>query len=110
MNKPDFLKGEAESEWIRIVELLGDKVEELDQAAIVSYCIAYQTVMQAVYLLSVQSLTVTGAQGNTVANPLIGIRDRSMAKVATLAVQLGLTPKARGRAEKKQAPKDPLSD
>ncbi len=110
MDRPEYLDEIAKNEWDRIMALLVERTEELDFAVVLSYCIAYESMVKASKELSSMTLTVSGAQGNTVANPLIGIRDRAMAKVALLAVQLGLTPRARQKTEaRKTAPRPPGS-
>jgi P27 family predicted phage terminase small subunit len=107
IDKPDFLTNEASKEWDRIMPLIPE-TQSRDVATIISYCLTWETIVRAVRELEGKPLTLEGAQGNTVVNPLILIRDRAQVRLIALAGQLGLSPKARLNAAAKKKPKSPL--
>jgi len=97
--RPDFLKGAALEEWDRLypeLERLG-LVTVVDRADLVSYCLAWQALVQAEEVLEREGYLAAGGQGTTVQNPAFIVQTKAMEKIRQLSAEFGFSPAARAR-------------
>jgi P27 family predicted phage terminase small subunit len=96
---PDFLDGYALQEWRRIIgELHRMKLVTLvDINPLAAYCQCYKRWRTAEELLASEPLKGKAGNGADVANPLIGIAEKSAAAMVKYAAEFGFTPAARSR-------------
>jgi P27 family predicted phage terminase small subunit len=96
---PDYLDGYALQEWRRIiVELHRMKLVTLvDIHPLAAYCQCYQRWRTAEEMLASEPLMGKAGNGATIANPLIGIADKSAAAMVKYAAEFGFTPASRSR-------------
>jgi P27 family predicted phage terminase small subunit len=108
---PSWLKQEAKAEWRRVVpELLRLKLlAQLDRAVLASYCQAWAFAQQARVRLEREGLTGM-RDGQPTKHPCWQEWREATALTVTLGKQLGLTPDARLRAAKPEAPDDDADD
>ncbi len=102
LDKPNWLKGDAATEWDRIVPWLRKvgKEESMDASALAGYCLAVAKMIRCEKEMENAPLVITGAQGGRIPNPLISIQSRAIAEVQRLAKEFGFTPRARGQTAK----------
>jgi len=96
---PDILSDKEKEIWIHTVELLRPLrvLEKIDGAVLASYCCSYVRWREAEEQLQNESLTIDGANGNLVTNPLVNISRHERSALVMYAQQLGMTPAARMR-------------
>lgn len=109
---PKWVKGSALEEWKRIVPLLEAEqcITHWDRAALVLYCMEWQTYTDAVQKLRfAKSMTVRGSKDQLAEHPLLRIRDKAFKKLLQVCSEFGLTPAARSRLNvKPEVGDDPL--
>ncbi len=104
---PPELSDDAKVEWERVVAELFQLgiVTQLDRGILGAYCQAHGRWQQAERTLakmarmddSTGALLIKTQGGNTIQNPIVGIANKAMGDMVKYAVELGLTPSARGR-------------
>ena len=96
---PAFLAADALAEWERIVAVLAPTgiLTPLDAAALAVYCSTYATWKEASELLAEADLTIVGAKGHLIQNPLIRIANRAASDLVRYSSEFGLTPISRAR-------------
>lgn len=111
---PGWLNAEAKSEWRRVCQKLADMgiLQTTDRSMLAGYCSAYSRWRTAEEVLNEDGLTQSARHGRE-ARPEVKIARESLQQMRSLAVELGLTPKARTsvipRGTAKDAgPQDPL--
>lgn len=109
---PDFLSEEAGREWFRLCGELESMrlLHKTDRGMIAQYCEAWAEFKNAVTSLATEGLTVEGAHGGVVPNPLILIKNQASARLIKIADRFGLSPAARTRVHTEESHKeeDPL--
>jgi P27 family predicted phage terminase small subunit len=101
---PDHLPEYARACWDRIVASMPPAVyAAADQDLLAAYCIAADTLRQAVIALKTEPAVVEGANGAPYQNPWISIQSKQSQLLASLGARLGLDPAAR---ESLSAPAD----
>jgi len=98
---PGALGKEGRAEWKRVGSALLQLglVSDLDRAALVGYCLAWERALEAQKLLKTQGLTTKTDKGNVIQNPALGIYNRAMKQLREFAVEFGMTPAARRRVD-----------
>lgn len=98
---PSFLKGEALAEWNRVVPELQrlHLVKPIDAAALTSYCLAWQRLVQAQEIIDREGLLHTIPQGR-VRNPAVAIVEAASKDIRMWCSEFGLTPAAEGKVSK----------
>lgn len=94
---PAMLTGPAAAEWKRIVPLLGDRVNQLDHAVLVAYCLVFARFVEAEADIAATGMFVLTPNGYRVQAPAIPIAGKALVLVHKLARELGLTPDARSK-------------
>lgn len=96
---PSFLSVEAEIEWKRVLQVLAPTgiLTALDTMPLAVYCETYSTWKLATERLAESDLTIVGANGHQVQNPLNRIASRAAADLVRYAAEFGLTPSSRSR-------------
>jgi P27 family predicted phage terminase small subunit len=97
---PRSLKGEARSEWNRVVPELEEigVLASVDRALLIRYCTAWADWVELEGLLQKSGKLIRGQKGNLVRNPIWLLRRDAEETVTDLGRQLGLTPLARLRS------------
>ena len=94
---PAMLTGHASAEWRRIVPLLGDRVNQLDHAVLVAYCLVFARFVEAEAEIAESGLFVVTPNGYRGQAPAVPISGKALGLVHKLARELGLTPDARSK-------------
>lgn len=106
--KPQWLKGEALSEWERVAPILAKigLLSELDRAALVGYCTQYAIYVRAMADIESRGevVEVTRGKGDHTweeeqVNPYVNIADKAIQRIRAYCQEFGLTPSARGRMQ-----------
>jgi len=99
---PEELGPAARAEWDRIfVELLeiGD-VNNLDRAALASYCVAYALYIQAVEGIQTFGVMIKSPNGYPQQSPYVSVANKQFEIMMRVATEFGLTPASRDRLAK----------
>lgn len=106
---PEDLDDVARAEWDRVIPWLTEAkvIGPSDRAVLLMYCMNWSRWQQCEAQLRTQTLTVVGAHGGLVANPLIGIARSAKLEMLKAAGEIGLTPVARARLAKPVDKKKP---
>lgn len=121
LTPPTGLLPDAQVEWDRVADDLvaAGLITVADLASLAIYCTAFGRWVQAERLLAAdakanpatEGLTIETSNGNVIANPLLGIRNKAAADLMKAAAELGMTPSARSRVQAAPASKqDPAAD
>lgn len=96
---PDFLPEEARAEWDRIVPELQrlELLKPLDRAALTSYCLIWQRLVDAQRDIAAGNLTTHGSQGQLVEHPSVKVFMAASKELRSWASEFGLTPVAESR-------------
>jgi len=96
---PEYLNYVARAEWDRVAPHLHQLglLTEIDWAILEGYCENYGRYVDASKELALSSLTIVTDKGNVIQNPLVGIVNKAQDGIKKFAVELGMTPSARGR-------------
>jgi P27 family predicted phage terminase small subunit len=96
---PTFLCDEAKVEWDRVAPMLYALrlLSELDVAALSAYCHSYAMWRQATTALNNVGLVAKGANGSSIAHPLLKIANKAAQDMVRYAAEFGMTPSARAR-------------
>lgn len=93
---PEHLPDYARGCWDRIVASMPPAVyAAADQDLLAAYCIAVDTLKQAVEALKTEKAIVYGDKGAPYQNPWISIQSKQSQLLASLGARLGLDPAAR---------------
>lgn len=84
--------------WKRILPKLGGVANDIDYDAMVAYCSAYNTMIEADILLQREGLMLSNERG-TVAHPATRIKAQALDQVRRYQTEFGLTPLARLRVQ-----------
>lgn len=107
---PTHLDAYAKAEWKRLageLTMLGT-LTNLDRGPFVAYCQAWSTYRQAEDALAAAArkdktglggLVTTTKAGNTIQNPLVGIRNQALRSMVKYAAEFGFTPSSRVRVQ-----------
>jgi len=109
---PDFLTDSAKIEWDRLGPILFEQglITEVDKSAFAAYCQCYGRWQDAEAQLKEESLTIPGRyEGQTSANPLIGIAHTAYIDMSRMLVSFGMTPADRQKVTA-NLPKDKKKD
>lgn len=96
---PDCLDKIAAKEWDRItLELfkLG-LLSEIDMAALAGYCQQYGLWYKASKKLQKQGLIEYTEKGYPIQNPMVGVVNKALERMAKMLVEFGMTPSSRSR-------------
>lgn len=69
----------------------------VDRAALVAYCVAWGTMVDATKKLETTDMVIETSFGNLVQNPWLQVRNRAMDDMRKFAVEFGMTPSSRSR-------------
>jgi P27 family predicted phage terminase small subunit len=102
---PKELKGEARTEWNRVVPILHNVriLTELDLSILKAYCQAWRLLQDAQARLAKEvklndGYSVISPKGGQIyANPHVGLVQRQFQIVRTLQAELGMTPSSRSK-------------
>lgn len=107
---PAHLNPRALAEWRRLapeLTLLGT-LTNVDRAAFAAYCEAWAIYVQAQEVIDdlarkdesgMGAMLITTKSGNTIQNPLLGIRNQALKQVVRYAAEFGFTPASRVRVQ-----------
>ena len=84
--------------WKRILPKLDGVANDIDYDALVAYCSAYNTMIEADILLQREGLMMSNERG-TVAHPATRIKAQALDQVRRYQTEFGLTPLARLRVQ-----------
>lgn len=96
---PAWMSKEARAEWRRVVPAL-DRIGMLalvDRTALVLYCEAWATYVQAIATVRAEGETIMGYRGSTVRHPSAIVAKDATATIRAFCGEFGLTPSARAR-------------
>lgn len=98
---PSQLGAAGRAEWKRVGKSLLQLglVSDLDRAALVGYCMAWERALDAQEILKREGLTIETSNGNVIQHPALGIYNRAMHQLREFAVEFGMTPAARRRVD-----------
>lgn len=98
---PNWLSSYAKTEWKRMAQLLRDQgmLEQVDRAALATYCRAWSQLRDAEKLIQEQGLTVTGGSGGEKLNPAVTAASQAQKQIKDFCVEYGMTPAARSRVQ-----------
>lgn len=98
---PDWLQGDALTEWERIVPMLyaAGVVRETDRAELAAYCSAWGDYCDLRERLSVEGWIATSGKGSTYLNPTASAMLAAEKRLDKLAQQLGCTPASRSKVD-----------
>lgn len=96
---PRFLDPIAKVEWRRVGRELFEVglLTRVDRAALAAYCQTYSRWVQAEKEIVDDGLTVRGAQGQVVKNPVVTIAEKALEQMKVYAIEFGMTPSSRSR-------------
>ena len=98
---PRFLDKIAKAEWHRISRELFELglLTRVDRNALAAYCDCFSLWKRACDEIAKEGagLTVTGAQGQSIKNPVVTIREKALEQMKSYAIEFGMTPSSRGR-------------
>lgn len=96
---PTFLKGQARREWKRISEHLEGLglLTQIDLAALASYCLAWETLIESDKVIRAEGRTILTPNGSTQQHPELSIRNRAMDQVRMFLTEFGMSPASRTR-------------
>lgn len=92
---PQYLTGDARTEWKRIVPILEDMgvLAEADRTMLAIYCKCYAEWREADEL--VKSLLIVTANKNVIQHPALSIRRNAENRLKVLGAEFGLSPSSR---------------
>lgn len=109
---PEWLNEAARFEWDRLLPELDGAglLKKVDMAVFAGYCDNLAMWQKANKLLEAEGFTAETARGGIRAHPAIAIRDKTLEKMKSFAVEFGFTPasRARVRAPEKVVDDDPM--
>lgn len=96
---PRWLGKEARAEWKRITPELERTglLSQLDRAALITYCEAWQTLVEAQEEIHERGVLVQGYRGGVVKNPALQVARDSAQTIRGFCSEFGLTPSSRSR-------------
>jgi P27 family predicted phage terminase small subunit len=96
---PEQLQGEARAEYHRITKQLHaiGLISQLDRAALVAYCAAWQRFTEAHAHIAETGPVVKSPSGFPILNPYLSVLNSSVKQMQSLLAELGLSPAARTR-------------
>jgi len=104
---PDYLSADAKEEWNRIgleLEVLG-LLTELDRSALMGYCVAYGTFMEAEKVIQAvegdNKYIVKTKKGNIIQHPALAVRNKAMELMLKYLTEFGMSPSSRTKVSVK---------
>jgi P27 family predicted phage terminase small subunit len=98
LRKPDFVTGEAASEWDRAVAAMPPGLyTAADAPALAVYAVAWVLFRNALAQLAREGMTAIGSQGQPVAHPSVGVVAKQSEIILRAGDRLGMSPSARTR-------------
>ena len=96
---PKNLKVPGRVEWARVVDLCADMgtLNNLDYAALYTYCEAYQEFDELVSQVAETGPVTITDKGNYVQHPLLSVKNSAADRVLKIAKEFGFTPAARAK-------------
>lgn len=110
---PRWLDNDAKMEWRRTSKLLHEMgvLTQIDRNALAVYCECYSTWKQAREQLANEGLTMTGAKGQPIKNPLLTIIEKAREQMKQYAAEFGMTPSSRSRLKvNEKSEEDPFEE
>ncbi len=86
---------QAKAEFIRVVLLLGDKVDKRDVSLLADYAKVYSEIIDLRTDIGVEGRVLVGAKGGSYLNPLVNLLSGKESLIAQLRRDLYFTPKSR---------------
>lgn len=96
---PKHLREIARQEWVRITaELVKLKIiTNIDRAALVAYCQAWEDYVYASSMVEVEGAVITSEKGGCYQNPWVSIKNSAMDRMVRISAEFGMTPSSRSR-------------
>jgi P27 family predicted phage terminase small subunit len=103
---PDFLKGKALEEWLRVTPLLAEVglIAKLDRAILTGYCQAWARWIECEQELEKTGLIVRAPNGYPMQSPYLSIVNKALDQVRQMSEQIGLSGSARSRIKAGDVP------
>ena len=95
---PPHLGQYGKQEWKRVLPKLAGVANDVDYAALVAYCSAYHTMIEADICLQRDGIMITTEKG-TMAHPATRVKAQAMDCVRRYQTEFGLTPLSRLRVQ-----------
>lgn len=95
---PEWLPSAAKAEWERIVPELSrlELLKPVDRAALTSYCLAWDRLVEAQKIIDAEGILGTNSQGR-VRHPAVAIVEAASKELRSWAGEFGLTPSAENK-------------
>lgn len=99
---PKWLDKEAQTEWKRVIEELGENTElkTVDLKALEGYCQSYSKWVSCEKVMQKEGYTFKTPNGYIQQRPEVSISKQALADMRAFQKELGLTPAARSRMNK----------
>lgn len=98
LGAPSWMGQHGKAEWRRILPKLVGVALDVDYAALVAYCSAYQTMIEADIVIQREGIMMFSEKGTT-AHPATRVKAQAMDQVRRYQTEFGLTPLARLRVQ-----------
>lgn len=96
--RPDFVNGEAATEWDRCISAMPDGVyTNADGPVLAVYCVAWVLFRNALGQVAREGMTSVGSQGQKVTHPSLATVAKQAEIILRAADRLGMSPSARSR-------------
>jgi P27 family predicted phage terminase small subunit len=98
--KPDFVTGEAASEWDRVVGAMPPGLYTAADAPVLAvYCVAWVLFRNSLAQVAREGMTATGSMGQKIAHPSLATVAKQSEIILRASDRLGMSPVARARLE-----------
>ena len=93
--RPQWITGEAQKEWIRVIKDLEEMgvLDKIDRTMLALYCKAYAEWKEADELVT--SLLIKTSNNNIVQHPALSIRSAAWERLKKICAEFGMSPAAR---------------
>jgi P27 family predicted phage terminase small subunit len=100
---PDWLRGDAKDEWLRVMPDLCSRydISPVDAMTLAAYCKTFADWRYCSAVLDVEGYVYQGAKGEPKRHPLATVVMSQLAEIRRIAEQFGFTPRARQSLEQK---------
>ena len=85
----------AKQEWVRIHNLLADKLDVRDHSLLIDYCLTFAEIIELRDTVAIEGRTLTSDKGGSYINPTMNLLISRQSHMASLRRDLYFTPKSR---------------
>ena len=85
----------AKAEWLRIVAIMGDKIDKRDRSLLIDYCLTHAEVIALRRTVQFEGHKLVGPKGGEYINPTVNLLISRQTHLASLRRDLYFTPKSR---------------